>query len=242
MQCVYASSCLKLACLTRSICHIMLCSCRMVLRTNPFWIELFYFLLISFLGFWFLKVLKPRPQSFRPRNLDLFFTSVSAATVSSMSTVEMEVFSNSQLVIITILMFIGGEVFASMAGLFLKSSKLKELRKDGEKVASVLSSSSTSPSSLENTLDAIELGMMRKPDSMNKEYLSGENDNFHRQYHSIKFLGIVVLVYLLAVNGLGIALVSLYLSLVSTASQVIKSKGLKLFTFSVFTTVSTFAS
>ncbi|XWS71017.1 hypothetical protein CRYUN_Cryun03dG0100900 [Craigia yunnanensis] len=117
-------------------------------------------------------VLKPGSKSFRPRNLDLFFTSVSAATVSS------------------------GEVFTSMAGLFFRMSKLKDLHKDEEKVASILSrSSSSSPQG--NTFDIIELG---------------------------------------------IALVSLYLSLVSTAREVLKRKVLKLFTFSVFATVSTFAS
>ncbi|XWS73289.1 hypothetical protein CRYUN_Cryun02cG0115400 [Craigia yunnanensis] len=169
----------------------------------------------------FSSVLKPRPESFRPRNLDLFFTSVSAATVSS------------------------GEVFTSMAGLFLRRSKLKELHKDGEKVASNLSSSS-SPSTLENTFDIIELGVIREPDSERKE--SGEYDhhiqydNFYRQYNSIKFLGFVVVGYLLVVNGFGIALVSLYLFLVSSAREVLKRKGLKLFTFSAFTTVSTFAS
>ncbi|XVE98874.1 hypothetical protein REPUB_Repub03eG0146600 [Reevesia pubescens] len=211
---------------------------------NPFCIELCYFVLLSFLGFWFLKALKPRPESFRPRNLDLFFTSVSATTVSSMSTVEMEVFSNSQLVIMTILMFIGGEVFTSTAGLFLRKSKLKELHRDGENVTSVLSNSSSS-SSPEDAIEIIELGVVIKPDSENEnsgEFDRIQYDNFDIQSHSIKFLGFIGLGYLLVVHGLGIALVSLYISLVSSAREVLKRKGLKLLTFSVFTTVSTFAS
>ncbi|KAJ7969469.1 Cation transporter [Quillaja saponaria] len=79
--------------------------------------------------------LKPTTSdSFRPRNLDLFFTSVSATTASSMSTVEVEVFSDGQLIILTILMFTGGGVFTSMVGLHLRKLKLKSFR---DKVGSV---------------------------------------------------------------------------------------------------------
>ncbi|XP_022755514.1 probable cation transporter HKT7 [Durio zibethinus] len=238
----FHASCLKLACLKRSIYHQRL-------SFFLFWIELCYYVLLSVIGFWFLKVLKARPESFRPRNIDLFFTSVSAATVSSMSTVEMEVFSNSQLVIITILMFIGGEVFTSMAGFFLRNSKSKEVRhNDGENVAPDRVRSTSSNSSYPGDFTSKEIneaGEMRKPDSENKE--SGEdphhrNNSDGQHLQSMKFLGFVVLWYLLVVNGLGIALVSLYLSLVSSAREVLKRKGLKLFTFSVFTTVSTFAN
>ncbi|PHT75843.1 Sodium transporter HKT1 [Capsicum annuum] len=92
---------------------------------KPFWVELGYFMIFSFLGFLALNVTKPRTlPSFRPHNLDVFFTSVSATTVSSMSTVEMEVFSNAQLVFMTILMFLGGEAFTSFLRLQLMKLKL----------------------------------------------------------------------------------------------------------------------
>ncbi|KAI6680965.1 hypothetical protein NL676_034846 [Syzygium grande] len=104
-----SASWLKLARLCRSFCFLFSSIYRfLLLRVNSFCIQVFYFVFLSFLGFRVLKDLRPRTNSFRPRDLDLFFTSVSAATVSSMSTVEMEVFSNSQLVVMIVLMFIGG--------------------------------------------------------------------------------------------------------------------------------------
>ncbi|KAH7544756.1 hypothetical protein FEM48_Zijuj01G0020000 [Ziziphus jujuba var. spinosa] len=95
----------------------------LVFDLNPFWIQLAYFVILSFFGYVALKITKPR-TSLKPKDLDLFFTSVSSTTVSSMGTVEMEVFSNTQLVIMTILMLTGGEVFVSMLGLQLSSFKL----------------------------------------------------------------------------------------------------------------------
>ncbi|XP_031736221.1 cation transporter HKT8 isoform X2 [Cucumis sativus] len=75
---------------------------------NPFWIQFFYFIFISSFGFLILMILKPKTYPFfQPTKLDLFYTSVSASTVSSMSSIEMEVFSNSQLIVLTVLMFIG---------------------------------------------------------------------------------------------------------------------------------------
>ncbi|PPD67226.1 hypothetical protein GOBAR_DD35893 [Gossypium barbadense] len=201
-----------------SLCHI--------LSVNPFWTRILYFVFLSLLGFWGLNVLEPRTDSFKPRKFDLFFTSVSATTVSSMSTVEMEILSNPQLIIMTILMFIGGEVFTSMAGLFLSNfiSEKNNVIDDGE----------------------IELGNP-KPENLNPEQLAqnkGEtfNNVEHLLYHSIMFLGFVILGYLLIVNILGSATVFLYISFVSSARSTLKSKGLNLFTFSIFTTISSFTN
>lgn len=210
----------KLVSLSKSMCVGLVFLFRFLVWVDPFWIELFYFLFISSFGFWVLVVLKSRTYgSFRPGNLDLFFTSMSASTVSSMSTVEMEVFSNSQLVVLTVLMFIGGEVFTSMVGLQLTKFKLKLSR---DKIVSI-------PSDL--SISSIELGVVRKFDQ--PEML---------KYNSIKFLGFVVLGYLLVFHLLGIAMVLVYLKVVSSAREVLQGKGLKMSTFSIFLVVSTFAS
>jgi len=139
----------------------MSCFYRLILvRVNSFCIQLCYFLCVSFFGFVVLKVLKPRTHdSFKPRNLDLFFTSVSATTVSSMSTVEMEVFSNSQLIVLTILMLIGGEIFTSMVGLHFKKSQLKKME---NKISSL--ANNIDPSTYQS-----ELVMAEKQDFENLE-------------------------------------------------------------------------
>lgn len=238
--CTTCSLILKLSnSLSKSIRFLVLCCFHFLyLRVNPFIIQLFYFLSLSSLGFLLLIAFNPRTDSFRPRNFDFFFTSVSAATVSSMSTVEMEVFSNTQLIILTILIFIGGEVFTSMVGLFLRQFKLKQT---GDKVVSV-----------PNLIEQIEMGLqVRDPKSKNLNLETKVPDHCPIEtildskllmYHSIKYLGFVVLGYFLVVQVLGVAMVSIYLALASNARNILKNKGLKMMTFSIFTTVSTFAS
>ncbi|KAK3437532.1 sodium transporter HKT1 [Eucalyptus grandis] len=244
-----SASWIKLACICRSLCFLLSCCFRfLLLRVNSFCIQVFYFVFLSFLGFWVLKALGPRTDSFRPRDLDLFFTSVSATTVSSMSTVEMEVFSNSQLVVMTVLMFIGGEVFISLVGLHLRKSKLRWRIRTEDKVASA--DGNLCPSAPTNDIvDHIELGGVAKTDCLNSQVepqfyrpQDKSSDLDYLKYCSVRFLCYVVLGYLLVVQVLGVAAVSLYITLVPSTRDVLKKKGLKMVTFSVFTTVSTFAS
>jgi len=106
-------------CVTQFITHSFW---RLVFQSNPFVVQLIYFVAISFAGFLALKSLNPHGKPV-PRDFDLMFTSVSAATVSSMSTIEMEDLSDQQLWVLILLMLLGGEVFISMLGLHLNNAK-----------------------------------------------------------------------------------------------------------------------
>nr|XP_043622731.1 sodium transporter HKT1-like [Erigeron canadensis] len=214
-------------------------------RMNQFCIELFYFIVLSCFGFLILNAIDPRTTTFTPRKLDMFFTSVSASTVSSMSVIEMEVFSNAQLIVMTLLMFIGGEVFTSMVGLLVRSfSRHDSCVKEGGRVNDSMSDLGIPP----NFHDQVELGTIANP-----EFESSKSDIFefgHDQefdtdqlkYKSIKFLGLLVLGYLFFIQFLGVASVFLYVNVISSAKIVLKQKGINTFTFSIFSVVSTFAS
>ncbi|CAK7345795.1 unnamed protein product [Dovyalis caffra] len=187
----------------------MSCFYRLLLRSvNSFCIQLCYFLSISLFGFVILKVLKPRTHdSFIPGNLDLFFTSVSAVTVSSLSTVEMEVFSNSQLIVLIILMFFGGKIFTSMVGLHFKKFQLQKLK---YKISSV--TNNDQPSTYQPELGMVESPVFENLESRNETSLDGSSVEFLK-YKSIKFLCFVVLGYFLVVQILGIALFILFCSM-----------------------------
>ncbi|XP_059286367.1 cation transporter HKT1;3-like [Lycium ferocissimum] len=217
------------------------------LKVKPIWIELGYFMILSLLGFLALSVTKPRTlPSFSLQKLDVFFTSVSASTVSSMATVEMEVFSDTQLVFMTLLMFLGGEAFASL----LRLQLIKKERALQNKVDSFSSKDSDFSNSIPNTsIHHLELGKVTLHDQLGEEPLDViiklEPEIINSSVDELKcirFLSYVVLGYILVVVLLGSSLVSFYISIIPSAKQILKEKGLNLHTFSLFTTVSTFSN
>ena len=217
---------------------------------KPFWVQLCYFPVVSVAGYLALKLLKPR-SAYEPYDFDLFFTSVSAAAVSSMSTVEMEVFSNAQLIIITLLMFLGGEVYMSFLGLLIQRFKLlsaQDRRQENlPEVDSMHRNSQTWPA-IKSEEQAIEPDTINHPPGpldrdeplTDKPFSNDQEMKLH--YNSIKTLGYVVLGYFLVIHVVGSGLISAYMDLTPNAKTVLKNKGLVLHTFSIFTTVSTFTN
>lgn len=198
---------------------------------------------MSSLGYFILQSMEVRTTTFTPRNLDLFFTSVSATTVSSMSAVEMEVFSNNQLVILTILMFLGGEVFTSMVVLYIRKFFLKVSPKDGNNVDPSMCYLDTRS----DFRDKVELTVLErgnyKPDILCCETIFTKDvDMEDLKYKSFKFLGLVVLFYLVFVHFMGVVSVLIYINAISSAKKILKQKGLQTLTFSIFTVVSTFTN
>ncbi|XP_050259683.1 sodium transporter HKT1-like [Quercus robur] len=226
---------INFSCFNQSFSHQIRSFFRFFLfHVNPFWIQLSYFIIVSIFGHLALMVSKPRTARFRPKDFDVFFTSVSATTVSSMSTIELEVFSNTQLIIMTILMFVGGEVFTSFLGLQLTRSKFSKNCPSSDQNSVNLSHNFPDHTNSDNQ---IELDVEKEKPDINNIIVNGSLN-----YRSIKVLGYVVLGYLYVVHLIGSSLVSLYVNLVPSARKVLKDKGLETLTFSVFTTVSTFTN
>ncbi|XP_065871458.1 sodium transporter HKT1-like [Euphorbia lathyris] len=153
-----------------------------------------------------------------------------------MGTLEMEVFSNSQLIIITILMLVGGEIFLSMLGLLFALHKTvssvsgsKKIHFPGTSLHELASFSGDSDQKPENDVeDNTTLSLGNSSDSL--------------KFAGIKSLGYVVLGYLLVVHLIGSSSVAIYANLVPSVRKLLAQKGINLRTFSIFVTASTFAN
>ncbi|XP_078162239.1 cation transporter HKT1;5-like [Carex rostrata] len=218
--------------LTQSMYHSWL------FHVHAFWIQLIYFIFFSGLGFLLLKLLPMRDFANRSSNLDLFFTSVSATTVSSMDSVPLESFSISQLIVITLLMLLGGEVFTSMLGLQFQNIRIKkELEIIAQKPQSLELTTSHDPTSdLQNqiemgTADVKLFNIPQNPMSQN-----------HIKQNSVRYLSFLVLGYLILVHFTGYTSILMYLNLFPSAKAILEEKGINLQTFSFFTVVSSFSN
>jgi len=205
---------------------------------NNFFIQLCYFIILSFFGYLGLKFSKPK-TSFGPKDFDLFYTSVSASTVSSMTSIEMEHFSNPQLILLTFLMLVGGEVFTSMLQLFLDRLNFTQKHCVKNECSSCVSSTT-----LSHKIHQMELGLVSMPQSENHAQIDKNNinDKDKLKYNSLKYLSYVVLCYLMVVHFFGFSLVTLYITYIPSAKNILQNKGINIETFSLFTIVSTFAS
>ncbi|WVZ87042.1 LOW QUALITY PROTEIN: hypothetical protein U9M48_033741 [Paspalum notatum var. saurae] len=208
-------------------------------RLDSLLLHVAYFVAISCVGWGLLAALEVRAPGSRPRAVDMFFTAVSAATVSSMSTVEMEVFSNGQLLVLTALMFIGGEVFVSLVGLASKWSKLRRQTINRSQ-------------RVESHADDVELETTLPPaaaadaadDSRSVSIATTEPaaDAKLLRRNAVRSLFYIVLAILVVVHAVGALAVLAYISWAPGARQTLRRKALSAWTFAVFTTVSTFSS
>jgi Trk-type K+ transport system membrane component len=218
--------------LIRSMYHFLL------FHVHAFWIQLVYFIFVSVFGFLILKVSPMRDFAYQPSKLDLFFTSVSATTVSSMDSIELESFSNSQLIVITLLMLLGGEVFTSMLGLQFQNIRI---RKEEELIAqkSQLLELTTSDDPNTNLQNQIEMGILNT--KLSDIPQAPMSPNYLKQ-NSVRYLSLLVLGYLILVHFTGYTSMLMYLNIFPSAKVVLEGKGISLQIFSFFTVVSSFAN
>lgn len=200
---------------------------------TPFCLHLSYFFFFSIIGFFGLKA--STTKSFiNLRNIDLYFTSVSAITVSSMSTIEMENFSNFQLILLTSLIMLGGDVFVSIIKLVMSKSCIDY--KTNEVFVKV--------TNFETKCDQnhVELGLVNANASHEKtKSVHKENDCMIRA-NSVKCLCYTIIGYFVVVHLLGSSSIALYLQSSPSAKLVLENKGINMATFSIFATVSSFTN
>ncbi|KAJ3693470.1 hypothetical protein LUZ60_008950 [Juncus effusus] len=218
---LHCQACVKLRSLTTHLkrtYRVILC------HSNAFAVQLVYFILISFLSFLSLKLLKFKNPNTKIRDVDLFFTSVSAATLSSMATVEMESFSNSQLWVLIILILLGGEIFTSLLGLHFKRETLNNIKGSKEKSTDSVIIDPENP--IVSNLNFDKNVQAREEDILKQK--------------SLKCLSKVVTIYFSTVIISSSAIIFLYICLKSDLRSIIQGRDINIFTLSIFTGISSF--
>ncbi|CAN6452633.1 unnamed protein product [Victoria cruziana] len=212
---------------------------------NSFWIQLLYFMIISLLGFFVLVVLDRKITRIdRPTaNLDLFYMSVSATTVSSLVSLNMEDFSVSQLVVLTILMLLGGEVFTSMISLNLKKYKIRLRALAAQNEPKICGTPD-----IESPIKFPSGGIISSSDGAattggsNGTELEALTNDQQKKLKCLNHLRHLLLGYFTVVQLCGIAMILIYFFLNAGARKILERKRINPVLFSVFTTVSSFAS
>ncbi|MQM11764.1 hypothetical protein Taro_044672 [Colocasia esculenta] len=215
----------------------LLCSYRfLAFHVDPFWTQLLYFLCLALLGSAALMALEPSDPTFSPKYVDMLYLSASAVTVSGLATVEMEVLSQSQVLVYTLLMLLGGEVWVSFLGILVRLPKLATPavtaggRVFDHMPRSVDLSSSVDPHDVEGAV-AITLEDLTATVSTATEY------------RCLRLLAYVVFAYMALIQVGGSLLIFLYISIVSSNSKaVLEGKGIRVLPFAVSVTISSFAN
>ncbi|KAF8783805.1 hypothetical protein HU200_000243 [Digitaria exilis] len=219
----------KLFSFTKSAQQTIKYSCQFICQNYPLFVQVIYFTSISLVGYAVLKVLKPHGL----KDLDLLFTSVSASTVSGMSTIEMEDFSSPQLWMLTILMLIGGEVFTSTLGFNFMRGKFDTKGAANKTdysftvdVESIDSENSGPNNTQQGTKASVPMSELRLV------------DRNHVEPKTVKYLGYALMAYVLLINLCSSVAIYIYLRLVPDAQEVLKQKGIGYVIFSIFTGIS----
>ncbi|XP_072973011.1 cation transporter HKT2;1-like [Typha angustifolia] len=201
---------------------------------QTFWVQLLSFACVSLFGSFLLVILQPSNPSFTKSYVDMLFLSTSALTDSGLATIKMEDLSSSQIVVLTMLMFLGGEVFVSLICLGLGSYKYKKPELSVSRVDSVrIEVDVINPS---RTLDHIESGL----DDDVQEISSIDGKDLTQS--GIRYLGFVILGYLILFHVAGSVFILLYLVRISSSRDVLRQKGINVVLFSISVAVSSFAN
>lgn len=217
-----------------------------IFHVQPFFIELTYFLAVALIGSLTMTFLcKPKSSDFTPRYIDMFYMSISAVSLSGLNVIDMELFSESQIIILSLMVFISGEVFVCLLSLLFRRpiDSLTATSRDrfaiygsGVDNMVVMSVAAAGGDGSDGVIDIVC--------SKHSSLIGDENENPHDAIHnkSIRFLAHVILAYISVFHVLGSLLVFVYLSVESSSSEVLRSKGLRSITFSIFTVISSFAN